>query len=343
MENITTTNGKRILTPTEKGVAGVIGLGIFAFLVWFGVKIMPWVLAATFNFIIFGTIVGAGILIWLNRKMITLRYQLWVKKMWRAIVKSDPISVMEIQWKKWTKKRKELNDSIETMKAGESELIAAMDENQSMAKNKFAMAKKAEELGDKKKDPEYDRRAKKNSIVANRLMQSNQSLLPRLQAIQKAIDYCTKLHERWGDDLELLKQDIDLRKRDLKLLSITSNAFDSARSILNDDPDERALWEMATEATAEKVSNYVANITRFTEKAKDWVADKDIEAAVWEDEGQKLLSMYDQDTFNQLTDFRSLLDKNEDKTFIQSNKEYQQVLAQPMGNKTTTNTFKDLL
>jgi hypothetical protein len=300
------------------------------------------------NAIIFGALLGVtGLflwLIWANKDMIALRYQLFIKKMWRAIVKSDPISVMEIQWKKWTMKRNELNDSIKTMKAGEAELLMAMDKKQAIAKDKFAQAKEAQELQTKRNDPNYGRKANKNSIIANRLMQSNQNLVPRLKAIQTAIGYCTKLYERWGDDLELLKQDIDLKKEDLKLLTSTSNAFDSAKSLLNDNPDERALWEMATEAYAEKVSNYVANITRFTEQAKDWVYDKDIQEAVWEDEGQKLLSMYDQDTFNQLTDFRSLVNKDENANanFGKMSTDYQKVLAQPMSSP-ASGTFKDLV
>lgn len=344
MENITTTSGKKsILAPNEKIVSWIVGAGIFAALVWIGVKILPWVIAAAFNWAIVGAIALGIFLLWSNRKMIGLRYQLWVKKMWRTIVKSDPISVMEIQWKKWTQKRNDLNESIKTMKAGEAELLAAMADKEKEANQRFAAAKKAQQIQEKEKNPDYGRKATKNGIIANRLMQSNQNLVPRLKAIQTAIGYCTKLYERWGDDLELLKQDIDLKKSDLKLYASTSNAFDSAKSLLNDDPDERALWEMATEAYAEKVSNYVANITRFTEQAKDWVYDKDIQEAVWEDEGQKLLSMYDQDTFSQLTDFRSLLTKEENTSFAQKSNDYQKVLAQPIGSSNTSSTFKDLV
>ena len=342
MENLTTNGKKGILAPNEKVVAGIVGVGVLAFLTWVGVMILPWVITATLNWLIVAGLAFGGWLLWSNRKMIALRYQLWVKKMWRTIVKSDPISVMEIQWKKWTVKRNELNESIKTMKAGEQELLLAMDQKESMAKNKFSQAKEAQELSAKRNDPNYERKANKNSIIANRLMQSNQSLIPRLKAIQTAIAYCTELYDHWGDDLELLKSDIDLKKEDLKLLTSTSNAFDSAKSLLNGDPDERALWDMATEAYAEKVSNYVANITRFTEQAKDWVYDKDIQSAVWEDEGKQLLTMYDKDTFGQLTDFRSLIKKDDNATFAQKSNDYQKVLAQPM-TQPQNSTFKDLI
>jgi hypothetical protein len=342
----TSTKGKSILAPNEKIVSWLGAAGITAFLVWVGIKVVPILIAALVNWLILGAILGGtGLALWLvwsNRAMIALRYQLFIKKLWRGIVKSDPISVMEIQWRKWTQKRQELNRSITTMKAAENELLNAMNEKESRANQEFAQAKKAQELKDKRNDPEYGRKATKSSIIANRLMQSNQNLIPRLKAIQKAIDYCSKLYARWGDDLELLKQDIDLKKEDLRLLSSTSNAFDSARSLLNDDPDERALWEMATEAHAEKVSNYVANITRFTEQAKDWVYNKDIQEAVWEDQGEQLLSMYDTETFAQLTDFRSLMTKDENASFAKISNEYQKVLAQPRTSP-SHGTFKDLV
>ena len=345
--NLTPTTGnsgdkRGILSPgTEKGVAWVVGALLLGGFLWVGKAILPWVLASIFNWAILGGIVFAGLLVWWNREYFKIRYQLFIKKMWRGLVKSDPISIMELMWKKWTKKRVELNESIKVMKAGEAELLAAMDENQSKAKGMFAMAKAAQEQEEKKKDPNYGRKATKNSIIANRLNSANQDLLPRLQYLQKTIAYCTDLYDHWGDDLEMLKEDINLKKQTLKLYASTSSAIDSAKSILNANPDERAMWEMANEATAEKVSNYVANITRFTEQAKDWVYDKDIQSAVWEDEGKKLLSMYDQDTFNQLTDFRSLMAKPEDQSFAQTSNQFQTALAQPMPQK-SAQTFRDL-
>ena len=337
---------KQILTPNEKIVSRIvalflmIGVGVILY------YLLPILITIVKNAIILGLLLGgSGLLIWLiwaNRGMIALRYQIIIKKMWSHIVKNDPISVMEIQWKKWTQKRADLNTSIVSMKSAENEILTAMEEKKNLAETKFAEAKEAQQLKDKRNNPEYGRKATKNSIIANRLMQSNQNLIPRLKAIQSAIAYNTKLYDRWGDDLELLKQDIDLKKQDLKLLKSTSNAFDSAKSILNGNPDERALWEMANEAYAEKVSNYVANISRFTEQAKGWVYDKDIQEAMWESEGQELLSMYDQETFNQLTDFRSLLNKNEDYTFGQISDDYQKTLAQPLPSK-QNNTFKDLI
>jgi len=342
----TSGNGpKKILTPTEKAVSWFIVLALLAGGVYLFSLILPWLITLLVNSLYFaGLLALIGGTTWFiisNRKMIALRYQLWVKKMWRSIVKSDPISVMEIQWKKWSQKRQELNESIKTMEAGEYELLMAMDKKQSIAKDKFAQAKQAKKLEETRNDPTMGRKATKNSIIANRLMKSNQDLVPRLKAIQTAIGYCKDLYDHWGDDLELLKQDIDMKKDDLKLYASTSNAFDSAKSVLNDNPDERALWEMANEAYAERISNYVANITRFTEQAKDWVYDKDVQSAVWEDEGLKLLDMYDKETFNQLTDFRSLLNKDENATFAEKSNSFQKVLASPM-TQPHSSTFKDL-
>jgi len=339
--------GKKILAPNEKIVAWVVALALIGGAIWLLSWLLPILITIVENALWLGALLGfTGLvifLIWSNRGMIALRYQLFVKNMWRGIVKSDPISVMEIQWRKWSKKRNELNQSITTMTAAKNDLLMSMDNKKALANEKFQDAKTASELAEKKKDAEYGRKATKNSIIANRLMQSNQNFIPRLKAIQTAIAYCTKLYERWGDDLELLRQDIDMKKDDLKLLSSTSNAFDSAKSILNDDPDERALWEMSTEAYAEKVSNYVANISRFTDQAKSWVYDKSIQEAAWEDEGERLLSMYDTDTFNQLTDFRTLVNKDENSSFAERSNDYQKILAEPMPTGKSSSTFKDLI
>jgi hypothetical protein len=51
-----------------------------------------------------------------------LRYQMFIKKLWRAIVNSDPITVMQIQYDKWVRARNKLNENIILMQSAETEL-----------------------------------------------------------------------------------------------------------------------------------------------------------------------------------------------------------------------------
>ena len=103
MESTNSTKPNSILAPNEKIVSWLGILGIAGVLTWIGVKILPTVITAITNWIVFGALLGgiglAVFLLWSFKDIIALRYQLFMKKIWRSVVKSDPISVMEIQWK----------------------------------------------------------------------------------------------------------------------------------------------------------------------------------------------------------------------------------------------------
>jgi hypothetical protein len=249
MENLGTTNPKSLWSGNEK----VVGI-LFAILLTFGIGVVLWyvlppAIIILQNLIYFLVLLGGLTLtltiIWSNRSMIMLRYQMFIKKLWRAIVNSDPITVMQIQYDKWVRARNKLNENIILMQSAETELKNVMNSNEEEANSAFGRAKKAQEMSQTKDDPEYQRKAVKDATIAKRRIDSNKNFIARLKAIQTALAYCKKLYDHWGDDLEMLKDDINLKKRDLDIASKTASALDAAKSIYNGDPNERALMEMA--------------------------------------------------------------------------------------------------
>lgn len=261
-------------------------------------------------------VIGIPLFVISNWSGFILGYQVFIKKLWKGLVNSDPITIMEIQYEKWNDQLKRLGDNINVMQTAKNELEMKMEENKSVANESFLKAKKAEEMmkegkgdSEKLKISSY-----KSGIIAQRRLDSNKNFIPRLRAIEVALIYIKKLESNWKADLELLKDDIGQKKSDLKVLKSTASGMDAAKSIINGNPNERALFEMANESYAEKLSTYVADIKRFTEQAESWVYSKEIENAVMEDKADNLLSMYNEDTFRQLTDFRSVMENQDTKT-----------------------------
>lgn len=277
-------------------------------------------------------VIGIPLFIGSNWSWFIIRYQIFIKKLWKGLVNSDPITVMEIQYEKWNKELMRLGKNINLMEEAKNELVMKMEENKRVAEESFSKANKANEMlesgkGDKSK---LKSSAYKFGILAQRRLDSNNNFIPRLKAIDVALTYIKKLESNWKTDLELLKDDINQKKSDLKVIKSTASGLDAAKSIINGNPNERALFEMANESYAEKLSSYVADIKRFTEQAENWVYSKEIENAVLEDKADNLLSLYNEDTFKQLTDFRSLMEIDETKrlTFSQaSNKMSESVEA----------------
>lgn len=318
MENST----KKVWTGSERVMGYIVALAILAGIAYGLSIVLPFLITLVTNLFIFaGMVIGGGLLcwvVWSNRMMISTAYQIIIKKIWGAMINSNPIAIMEIQYDTWLKQHRKLDENITTLKASEQELMSIMDENSEFAKDKFKVAQKAKEIAEGKKEGNYAGQATKNAILAQRRVESNKMFLPKLQAIRTALNYCERVYNAWTDDLELLKDDIQMKKRDLKVLARTNGVFEMAKSYINGNSNERIMYEEATQAYAEKVSMYVANIKRFTEQSKDWVYNKDIQEAIETEEGQKFLSMYDESSFGELTDFRKLMDNPDDLSFVQS-------------------------
>lgn len=333
---------KKVWSGSERVMGYIVALSILGAFAYGVSLILPWLIAFVVNVYTFVALVAAGGLIcWgivANRKMISTAYQIIIKKIWGAMINSNPIAIMEIQYDTWLKQHEKLDENITTLKASEQELISIMDENSQFAKDKFNVAKKAKEISEesKGKDGNYSGQATKNAILAQRRVESNKMFLPKLQAIRTALNYCERVYNAWTDDLELLKDDINMKKRDLKVLARTNGVFEMAKSYINGNSNERIMYEEATQAYAEKVSMYVANIKRFTEQSKDWVYNKDIQEAIETEDGQKFLSMYDEESFGKLTDFRSLMESTDDISFVQSAENMSKVEASTF-TKSTTN------
>lgn len=312
---------KKVWNENEKVIGYIVALLLFVGIGYGLYQILPYLITLVTNIFIFtGMVVGAGVLvsvIWSNRKMITTSYQIIVKKLWGALINSNPIAIMEIQYDTWVIQKEKLNANIITLKSSEEELIAVMEANSDFAKDKFQEAKKAKELSETKQG-DYASKATKNAILAQRRVESNKMFAPKLAAIRTALNYCERVYNAWTDDLELLKDDINIKKKDLKVLARTSGVFEMAKSYINGNSNERIMYEEATQAYSEKVANYVANIKRFTEQTKDWVYNKDIQDSIATDEGQKFLSMYDEESFSKLTDFRSLMEDTTNYSFVQA-------------------------
>jgi hypothetical protein len=341
-----TTGQKKVWTGSERVIGYLIAL---ALLIGVGrglYLILPSLIAlvtnlATFLALVFGILLVCYVII-SNRKMISIGYQIIIKKIWSALINSNPIAIMEIQYDTWSKQKDKLNENIITLQATEENLLVEMKDNQKFAQDKLKEAKKSQEMAGEgeNKDKGYANKATTNAILAQRRVKTNQELAPRLKAIQTALNYCKRVFDAWENDLLLLKDDINLKKKTLKTLSETNSVFDMAKSYINGNSNERIMYEEANQAYAEKVSSYVANIKRFTEQTKDWVYNKDIQDAIETDEGNKFLSMYDEDTIGQLTDFRTLLDNPEETTFVQASNNMEKMEASTF---TRSNTNFDQL
>ncbi|MBC8173289.1 MAG: hypothetical protein H7X71_05215 [Chitinophagales bacterium] len=295
---------KSLLNNQERIVGTLTGIVLIAGVGYVLYRILPFIVSilenTLYSILLLVAIIAVVTFLWTSRKLIWVAYQLFVQKLWRALANTDPIGIMKISLRKWIRKRGELENRITELQSAKEELSFVMEENREGANQSFKEALKAQEKG-------YKEQAVIKSVSANRRKLSNEQLLPRFQAIDKALGFLKRLSDRWKVEIELLDEDIQMRERDLKILKKTASALKSAQSVLEGNPDDLAMQQLAVQAYAQQVSENVANISRFMEKGKNWMYSADIQEAIMTDEGMVLLESYNEQTFKQLTDFNHKL------------------------------------
>jgi hypothetical protein len=254
---------------------------------------------------------GTIILIWKNRDMISYWYNILIKLTWKAMIEANPIAGMRYAYDKWLAQNEELNETITTLEAKKALLKGKMDKRRTEANSYFEAGLKAKELAENAEGEDasdLNETANSNAIMAQRRKESLDIFLPRIQLIDSALDFSKKLHKSWLRGLALLKDDIDIKEDDLSVLKSIAGAFETAKSIISGNTNERAIYEEAIVAYGKQVSDYVGKCKRFTEMAKDYAVNIDVQNAMDADKGQKYLEVYDAKAFAELTNFNKVLD-----------------------------------
>lgn len=270
-------------------------------MVWAAIKLAATVVAT----------LGVVVVIWKMRHIVSYWFNVMVKLTWTAMIEANPIAGMKYSYDRWMNQADELNKTI-VLLAGREKLIKDKINSRSKeASNYFAAGLKAQEMA-KEAEGEEDRydlsnAASSNAIMAQRRKESIDVFMPRLKTIQAALNFSTKLHKAWSNGLKLLKDDIEVKEEDLDDLKTIAGAFETAQSIISGNTNERAIYEEAVKAYGKQISDYVGKCKRFTEMAKDYALNVDVQNAIDTDKGNKFLNEYDIKQFEAELDYNKLL------------------------------------
>ena len=252
----------------------------------------------------------AVVVIWKNRNMISYWYNVLIKLTWKAMIEANPIAGMQYSYDKWMKEAEALNDTITTLQSKKTLLMGKMEKRRQEANSYFEQGLQAKSMAEKSTGEDavnYSDSASSNAIMAQRRQESIEIFLPRIKMIESALEFSKQLYKTWVKNLALLKDDIEIKQDDLSVLKSVAGAFETARSIVSGNTNERAIYEEAVIAYGKQVSEYVGKCKRFTEMAKDYAVNIDVQNAMEADKGQKYLSVYDAKTFAELTDYNKIL------------------------------------
>ena len=271
-----------------EGVTGMlvllaVGYGLFVALPFIITLLQNTIYAA-----ILGLVLAGGVYVALDPKFRTLvsyMYKTAMRSITGAFINLDPVAILEVYIRDMQSSRTDMNEQIKNLRGQMQSLSQVIQKNAAEKEANFRRANKAQETGQKEHVFLATRKA-------GRLEKSNmtlQTLHTKLEMLYRAL---AKMYETSGIVLEDTIDEVDVKKREQAALKAGSSAFRSAMKIISGDPDKKYMFDKAMETLVDDIGAKVGEMERFMEMSAKVIASVDLDNAVYEEEGFKMLEKW---------------------------------------------------
>ena len=221
-----------------------------------------------------------------TRTLLGYMYKSAMRKLTGLFVNIDPIGILKSYVEELERNLQEMRKQIGKIRGQMRHLTTLMETNEAEVKKQLKLASLAKETGKNQQMILSSRRAA-------RLRESNekyQVLLTKMEILNRVLN---RMHQNSEVLLEDTRDQVDLRIQERKAIRASHGAMTSAMSVINGDPDQRALFDRAMEAMAEDVANKVGEMERMMELSNDFMASVDLQNGVFADEGLRMLEEWE--------------------------------------------------
>lgn len=288
------------------GIAGAIGLYI----------LLPSIIILLTNtihaMILLGVIIAA-VLVVTSKKVQTLvsfGFKMFMRWVTGVFVELNPIAIIKIHIENLEKNHGIMNDHITKLSGEIRGLERKINDNKQDIERSLRIASSA-------KEKEEKGQAWIEARKAGRRRDGTIKLTDLLTKIQKIYTVLKKMFEVSGYVIEDLKDDVEQKEIEYVTIKHAYAAMVSSMSILNGDPNERAMFEMALDKMEEDVSQKLGTMDRFMDMSESLVNGIDIEQGIFAEDGMKMLEEYDHGGFDAF--FNDFSEKDKEKVLIPAN------------------------
>jgi phage shock protein A len=276
-----------------EGITGLIFLlaflaGLGLLLTTFSAVIVPF-LSTTF-----GIVVAAAVLLSVvfaivdprTRTLISYLYKSAMRRVTGLFVTIDPIGILKSYVEELEGNLQEMRKQIGKIRGQMRHLTTLIETNEAEVKKQLKLAALAKEKGKNQQMILSSRRAA-------RLRESNQKyqvLLTKMEVLNRVLN---RMHANSEVLLEDTRDQVDLRIQERKAIRASHGAMTSAMSVINGNPDQRAMFDQAMEAIASDVANKVGEMERMMDLSNDFMASVDLQNGVFADEGLRMLEEWE--------------------------------------------------
>jgi len=272
-------------------VAGLIGaaalLGLY--------KILPYLikLATDTISLILLCLLIAGIL-WLItnkqfRKAVSIGYFMLMRKLTSLFIEIDPIAIIEMRVLDMKKKIKEMTSIMGNLKGLINETQRKTNVEKENLKDEIEKVKIYESQGAASK-----MKAQMSQNQVYRLNELIKTYEGNLAQSQKWFTILTKLHEMAELTVEDTENEVRIRKEQFETVKQQHSAFKSVMSIIDDDPDELAIFTEAMDFMARDISNKLGEMEFVIDSAGGLMDNYEMGKALSSKKAAEIIKRYDE-------------------------------------------------
>ncbi|MEM9928673.1 MAG: hypothetical protein AAF840_02535 [Bacteroidota bacterium] len=228
------------------------------------------------------------------RALLGYMYKSAMRAVTGVFVNIDPIGILKSYVEELQNNLVEMRKQIGKLRGQIRHLKTLVETNETEIKKQLQLAQLAKKTGKNQQMILSSRRAA-------RLRESNQkygTLLAKMDVLSRVLN---KMHDNSEVLLEDTKDQVSLRIEERKAIRASHGAMKSAMSVINGDPDQRALFDAAMEGIAEDVANKVGEMERMMELSSEFMSSVDLQNGVFADEGLRMLEEWEKKSDLMLT------------------------------------------
>jgi hypothetical protein len=268
-------------------ILGAVGFGIATF----GAAITTFI-STTIGLVVALAVLGAIVFMALDPKMRNLIFYAY-KSIMRSItgmfVQIDPIGILKTYVEELLNNLRKMNKQISQLRAQMHKLKELIINNEREIDNNLKLAGKAKDTN------------KRNVMIlksrrAGRLKDSNMRLEELYKKMEVLYRVLTKMYENSQILAEDIKDQVVVKEQERKAIHASHGAMTSAMSVINGNPDQRAMFDMAMENITEDVANKVGEMERFMDMSSNFMDSVDLQNGVFEEEGMQMLEQWEKES-----------------------------------------------
>jgi len=298
-----------------EGITGLLFLaGLIlggGYLLYVGLPVLLVLAKNTINLALMLMALGALVYVVLDprmRNLVFYSYKSIMRWVTGIFVQLDPIGILKSYVEELQNNLRKMNKQISQLRGQMHKLGEMIHINKKEIQSNLQLASKAKES---------DKQAIMilKSRRAGRLQESNIRLEDLYRKMEILYRVLTKMYENSQVLMEDIKDQVEVKEQERKVIHASHSAMRSAMSIISGDPDKRAMFDMAMESIADDVAGKVGEMERFMEMSAGFMNSVDLQNGIFEEEGLKMLEKWEKEGVS------LILGKEKDTLLLQANSE----------------------